>query len=322
MNRKSFMIGALMALVPGVLWGLSGVFGQYLFQQRGMSAEWLVTVRLLISGCLMLAISFAWSKEKTMAIFHNKKDVGRLVIFAIFGMMAVQLTYFVSIDKSNAPTATILQYLFPVLIVLFTALKGRTLPQKREAIAIIMALLGTYLLVTHGNPSTLNITTVALIWGLVSAVAMAFYTVYPGNLQLRWGSPVIVGWAMLLGGIAINFYHPFWKFSGQMDVIAFLMTAFIVIFATFGSFYAYLVSVTMIGPTYASLFACIEPLASAFFSVIGLNLVFNYMDWLGSLLILATMFLLSWKAGQNSDDKKMEVVQEKAVSDDVRQETH
>ena len=35
MNRKSFIIGALMALIPGVLWGLSGVFGQYLFQQRG-----------------------------------------------------------------------------------------------------------------------------------------------------------------------------------------------------------------------------------------------------------------------------------------------
>lgn len=313
MNRKSFIIGALMALIPGVLWGLSGVFGQYLFQQRAMSAEWLVTIRLLISGCLMLAISFTWSREKTMAIFHDKKDVGRLLIFAIFGMMAVQLTYFVSIAKSNAPTATILQYLFPVLIVLFTALGGRKLPQRKEAIAIIMALAGTYLLVTHGNPGTLNITTTALIWGIVSAVAMAFYTIYPSGLQLRWGSPVIVGWSMLLGGIAINFYHPFWKFTGQMDFIAFLMVAFIVLFATFGSFYAYLVSVTMIGPTYASLFACIEPLASAFFSVIGLGLVFNYMDWLGSFLILMTMFLLSWKAGQNAEQKKEKSVEEKTV---------
>ena len=60
----------------------------------------------------------------------------------------------------------------------------------------------------------------------------------------------------------------------------------------------------MIGATYASLFACIEPLASAFFSVIGLNLVFNYMDWIGSFLILATMFLLSWKSlGDNVAEK-------------------
>ena len=304
MNRKSFVIGALMALIPGILWGLSGVFGQYLFQQREISAEWLVTVRLLISGILMLTISFFWSKEKTVAIFHDKKDRKRLILFAIFGMMAVQLTYFVSIAKSNAPTATILQYLFPVLIVIFTAIQSKKLPQKKEAFAIVMALLGTFLLVTHGNPKTLNITTVALIWGLVSAVAMAFYTVYPGSLQLRWGSPVIVGWAMLIGGIVINLYHPFWKFEGQLDLASFLMIVFIVLFATFGSFYAYLVSVTMIGATYASLFACIEPLASAFFSVIGLNLVFNQMDWIGSLLILATMFLLSWKAGGVEEKKE------------------
>lgn len=318
MNRKSFIIGALMALIPGVLWGLSGVFGQYLFQQRGLSAEWLVTTRLLVSGTLMLVISFGWSREKTLAIFHDRRDTVRLLIFAIFGMMAVQLTYFVSIAKSNAPTATILQYLFPSLIVIGTAIKSRHLPVKREALAIVLALVGTFLLVTHGNPNTLNITTEALIWGLVSAVAMAFYTVYPGSLQLRWGSPVIVGWSMLIGGIAINVYHPFWEFTGEMDLAAFLMVAFIVLFATFGAFYLYLVSVTMIGATYASLFACIEPLASAFFSVVGLHLAFNEMDWLGSALIVATMFLISWKAGGGNNTAPAE----NAVSCENSAESH
>ncbi|MBR5318247.1 MAG: EamA family transporter [Peptococcaceae bacterium] len=307
MNRKSFIIGALLALIPGILWGLSGVFGQYLFQQRGISAEWLVTTRLLISGSLMLIISFAVSKEKTLAVFHDKKDTGRLLIFAVFGLMAVQLTYFVAIAKSNAPTATILQYVFPVLIVLYTALRGRKLPTKKEVAAIIMAMVGIFLLVTHGNPNTLNITVEALIWGLSSAVAMAFYTMYPGSLQLRWGSPVIIGWGMLFGGIALNFYHPFWAFTGDIDMTGFLMIAFIILFATFGAFYIYLVSVTMIGATYASLFACIEPLASAFFSVIGLNLVFNSMDWIGSALILITMFLLSRKTDEKVETDEKDI---------------
>ena len=296
MYRKSFMIGAAIALLSGVIWGLSGVFGQYLFQERGLSAEWLVSVRLIVSGAIMLLISFVWDRKKTVAIFHDRKETGKLLIFSVFGMLAVQLTYFVAIAKSNAPTATILQYLFPVIIVFFTIFQSRKLPRKIEVLAVLMALVGTFLLVTHGDPHTLNISTSALIWGLVSAVAMAFYTMYPGELQLRWGSPVIVGWSMLIGGIFMNIYHPFWEFTGSMDLKAFLMVAFIVIFATFGAFYIYLVSVTMIGATYASLFACIEPLASALFSVVGLHLVFNEMDWLGSMLILATMFILSVKA--------------------------
>ena len=298
MDRKTFMLGAFLALLPGVLWGLSGVFGQYLFQQRGISAEWLVTTRLLISGSLMLIISFAGSREKTLAIFKDKTDTRRLVIFAIFGLMAVQLTYFVAIAKSNAPTATILQYVFPVMIVLYTALRSHKLPNAKEVVAVILAMVGIFLLVTHGNPGTLNITVEALIWGLTSAVAMAFYTMYPGNLQKRWGSPVVVGWGMLFGGIALNFYHPFWAFTGDIDLMGLLMIAFIILFATFGAFYIYLVSVSMIGATYASLFACIEPLASAFFSVVGLNLVFNSMDWIGAALIMITMFLLSWKTGE------------------------
>ena len=219
----------------------------------------------------------------------------RLFIFAIFGVMAVQLTYFVAIDKSNAPTATILQYLFPVLIVLFSAARSKKAPSRKEAVAVLLALIGTFLLVTHGNPSTLHITVSAFLWGLSSALAMAFYTVYPGKLQQTYSSPVVVGWGMLLGGLALNCYHPFWAFEGYVDLTAVLMIGFIVLFATFLSFYLYLVSVTIIGATYASLFACVEPLASAFFSVIGLHLQFNTMDWIGATLILTTMVLLSWK---------------------------
>lgn len=102
MNRKSFVAGALLALIPGVLWGLSGVFGQYLFQQRELSAEWLTTVRLLISGSLMLIISFTWSKEKTLAIFQNRRDTMRLFIFAVFWLNGCAADLFCIYRKSNA----------------------------------------------------------------------------------------------------------------------------------------------------------------------------------------------------------------------------
>lgn len=294
-RQKTFFVGAALALIPGVLWGLSGVFGQHLFQHYDINAEWLVTVRLLVSGVLMVCWSFLRIGKNTLSVFSNRGDLLKLLIFAIFGVMAVQLTYFVAIDQSNAPTATILQYLFPVLIVLFSAVRSKKAPSKKEAVAVLLALVGTFLLVTHGNPSTLHITVSALIWGLSSALAMAFYTVYPGKLQQAYTSPVVVGWGMLLGGLALNCYHPFWVFEGYVDATAVLMIGFIVLFATFLSFYLYLVSVTMIGATYASLFACVEPLGSAFFSVVGLNLQFNHMDWIGAAMILTTMLLLSWK---------------------------
>lgn len=295
LQQKTFYLGAALAFIPGVLWGLGGVFGQYLFHYYEINAEWLVTVRLIISGLLLLGWSMLRIGVQTFTIFHHKSDVTKLLIFSVFGVMAVQLTYFVAIDQSNAPTATILQYLFPVLIVLFSAVRSRKAPSRKEGIAVLLALLGTFLLVTHGNPSTLHITVSALLWGIGSAFAMAFYSLYPGALQKQYTSPVVVGWGMLLGGLILNIYHPFWAFEGHVDLLAVLMMIFIVVFSTFLAFYLFLVSVTMIGATHASLFACVEPLASAFFSVIGLHLQFNTIDWIGAGMILATMLLLSWK---------------------------
>ena len=267
-NLKTKLLGALLALIPGILWGISGVFGQYLFQQRGITPQWLVTVRLLVSGCLMLTICLFNNRKMTLIIFRNRQATIKLIIFALFGTMAVQLTYFVSINYSNAPTATILQYLFPILVVAVSAIQQKRLPYFLEIIAVFLAVIGTILLVTHGNLKVLNISSTALIWGLLSAVAMAFYTMYPGKLQKQWGSSIVIGWSMLIGGICLNTLYPFWQFSGNLDIKAVFFIFFIVIFATFISFYLYLVSVTMIGATYASLFACIEPLSSAFFSVL------------------------------------------------------
>ena len=41
-----------MALVGGTCWGFSGCCGQYLFEQKGMEAPWLVAVRLFFAGII------------------------------------------------------------------------------------------------------------------------------------------------------------------------------------------------------------------------------------------------------------------------------
>ena len=49
--------GILMALVAATLWGVSGTCGQFLFQQREVSVEWLMSVRMLAAGTILLVIT-------------------------------------------------------------------------------------------------------------------------------------------------------------------------------------------------------------------------------------------------------------------------
>jgi len=77
------------------------------------------------------------------------------------------------------------------------------------------------------------------------------------------------------------------------DLKACLSTAFIIIFGTLIPFYAYLSAVKIIGGQKTSLLASAEPLSATILAVLWLKVSFSAMDWLGSLCIISTIFLLS-----------------------------
>ena len=108
MNAK--VKGITYALIGGTCWGLSGIVGKLLFDTRGLNAQWLVTARLIIGGFIMLLIAFLQKKEKIFDVWKNKKTACSMLLFAAFGMLACQLTYFLCVQYSNPATATVLQY--------------------------------------------------------------------------------------------------------------------------------------------------------------------------------------------------------------------
>jgi len=291
-NFKQYK-GFLLALMAAMMWGISGTCVQFLFQHRNINTEWLVTVRMLISGVLLLSFSQSQMNTDVWLIWKNKKDVGAIVVFSIFGMLAAQYTYFAAIQYSNAATATILQYIGPVIIVAYLTIRRRKLPSAVEGIAIVFTLAGTFLIVTHGSFRSLSLSAPALFWGIISAFALAAYTLLPLNLIKKYNSSVITGWALLLGGITFSFVHAPWKIQGHFDVVAMLLITFVVLFGSLVAFSIFMISVKIIGPTNASLLSCTEPLSSAVLAVVWLNVSFGIYDWLGSALILTTIVLLA-----------------------------
>ncbi|WP_160139901.1 DMT family transporter [Chryseobacterium sp. c4a] len=287
--------GFCLAVMAALFWGVSGTFAQFLFQQRGINIEWMITIRLLVSGFFLLIFAKFGEKADLFEIWKDKKDAVQLVIFSITGMLAVQYTYFAAIKHSNAATATVLQYAGPVIIAVYLAFKNKRLPVVLEIIAIIMAVLGTVLLVTHGDISSLSISGIALFFGLASAVALAVYTLQPVKLMSKYKSSLVIGWGMLCGGIVFSFVKAPWDIQGSWDIQALGYTVFIVIFGTLIAFYAYLSAVQIIGGQKTSLLASMEPLSATILAVLWLNVPYSTVDWIGSFFIISTVFLLSIK---------------------------
>ncbi|SDN40596.1 DMT family transporter [Bacillus sp. OK048] len=285
--------GILLVLIAATSWGVSGTVAQYLFHQQGFSSSWLVVIRLLLAGTGLLIFSHTVGKQNIWRIWKNKQDLFLLIVFGIFGMLGVQYTFFAAIEQGNAATATVLQYLAPVMIALYLCFHARTLPVKHELIAIVLALGGTFLLVTKGNIHTLAISGPAFGWGILSAFALAFYTLYPVSLLSKWGTALTVGWGMMIGGVGLSFIHPPWKFQGHWSLTSFTAVTFVVIVGTLIAFLCFMESLKYIKASEASLLACIEPLSAAFLAVVWLHVSFSPIEWLGALSIIATIFILA-----------------------------
>ena len=278
--------GMLNVLIAAVLWGSSGVCAQYIMEQSQMSSQFLTMTRLIFAGLILLTLSFVHG-DKIFSIINNHKDAISLLIFSVVGALTVQLTFLLTIEKSNAATATVLQFLSPTIIVAWFSLVRKSRPGILVFCAILTSLIGTFLLVTHGNPTSLSISPAALFWGIASAFAAAFYTTYPSTLIARYGTLPVVGGLILL---------PFYARQGTNFVVnGSLILAFfyLVVIGTSLTFSLYLKGAQLIGGPKASILSCAEPLSSALLSLLLLGITFTLPDWLGTLLILSSVILIS-----------------------------
>lgn len=297
--------GMLYVLIASVLWGTSGVCAQYLMEELHLPAGWLTMSRLLFSGIILLALGVLQG-QPVFSMFQEKKEAVSLFIFSLCGTLTVQLTFLVTIEKSNAATGTVLQFLSPTVIVTWFALTRKKLPGPFVCAAILTSLAGTFLLVTHGNPTSLSISPAALIWGIASAFAAAFYSTYSSGLIARHGTLPVVGWSMFLAGLMLA---PFYLAQTQdIKITGFGIFAFLylIIVGTAVNFSLYLKGASLIGGQKASILSCAEPLTSAVLSLLLLGIIFTLPDWLGTLLIVSSVLLIAMDSRGKLHHRKAE----------------
>lgn len=289
-------VGILYTLSGGICWGLSGCFGQYLFQSKGITADWLVTMRLVIAGSILVLLGLCIQKKALCNIWQKPRNRKRLVLFALAGVLVSQFTYFSAVQYSNAGTATVLQSLSSVMILVIVCLREKRLPRRLETGAMICALLGVFLLSIHGDIHSMTLTQMALIFGLASAVGAVAYTVLSGNLLREYGVYAVVGFAMLVAGaVMVVFVRP-WRFVIAWDMQLVLALGGVAILGTAVAYSLFLKGVSIIGPFLGSLLGTVEPITAVIISLVFLKEPFAWMDMIGFALILGTVCVLSLKS--------------------------
>lgn len=307
--RRRFWRGVIAALVGGAMWGFSGTCAQYLYQHYEIDPLFITWVRMLGSGILFLILLASAQRGKLRAIAGDCRELGRLALFGIAGLFLCQFTYTTSINATNAGTATVLQSLNTVFILAATCLMMRRAPRAMELGGLALALIATWLIATKGNLTALMIPPAGLAWGLINAASCTFYIMYPKHLFARWGSLPVTGIGMLIGGIAAV---AIWGLGGlwgappvvpQLGLDGVLVLAAIVVVGTLAAFGLYLHGVSIVGSVKGGLLGTTEPASAMVFAALWLGTMFTWADWIGLVLMVAMIFLVTLSGSKEAGDR-------------------
>ena len=290
MNKN--LKGTIMVLMAGIAWGISGISGQYLMA-HGMNINLLTSVRLIVPGLLLTAMAVISQPQHFFRAIKQPKVLGGIAVFAIIGLLMNQYAYLMAIHYTNAGTATVLQYVAPIIILAYVSLKNKQLPTLSEFFAIILAVLGTFIIATHGRLDGLAITPCGFAWGLFSAVTYSFYIILPAKLIREYGSFTVIGLGMLMGGVVFPIVTRSWQYPLVLTSGNWLAIFGIIIIGTVFAYTFFLKGTMIIGAVKGSLLAAIEPVSSVFFSVTIMHEIFYPMDFVGMIFIVGAVLLIS-----------------------------
>ena len=292
METKLKLRGMLLASLASSFWAISGISGEILFKQFNFSSDWLVSTRTLMSGILLFMIVIFIEKKSILRPLKNKRDSMGIILFGVAGMYLVQYTYFKTIELSNVSFATILQFTAPFFIFIYESIKNRKLPSISTVTLLFMTILGVVFIATKGNFSNLSVSLEALLFGLVSAIMIAFYSTYPKKLLKKYGSITVVGWGMIIGSVISNIIHPIWEIQDDINTKSIIQVIIVVILGTSIAYLIYIASLNYISSSLAGILTTFEPVLAAVLSVVIFGLKFSIIELIGFVLVFVSIFVL------------------------------
>lgn len=264
--------GLIFGLVASLTFATSGAFLKPLLES-GWSPAAAVTVRAGIAALVLLPFALLSLRGRWSTVWQAR---WRILGMGLVGVAATQLAYFASLQRIPVSTALLIEYLAPVLLVVFVWVTTRRAPRAVVIVGSVVAMGGLALVI---GPGAIGATDgLGLMFAGLAAVGCAGYYIIAARPSQGLPPVAFAAAGLLLGSITLGIV-------GLIGIVPFTADADPV--ALFGAevpWWAPLVFVAIIGTAvaYASSIAASEMLGSRLMSFVGLlEVVFaSVLAWL------------------------------------------
>ncbi len=278
LKTKSTFLGGLAVLVAAALWGCIGIFSRDLFN-NGFSEVQTVAVRAVFTVVIMFVVILI--KEPALLRIRFK-DIWLFLGTGICSFLFFNICYMTSICENSLSVACILMYTSPFWVLLLSSPVFGEKITVVKSVAVTICFGGSALLCFT---SGLKWTEKGLLFGLLSGLGYALYSIFGKLAVKRYHSFTITFYTFLFAAIAAV------PISNPTELVSLLSVPhniwysfLIALVNTILPYLLYTYGLSKISAGKAAVIAIIEPVVAA---VIGHFIFQEYIGTLGCIGIVA-----------------------------------
>jgi drug/metabolite transporter (DMT)-like permease len=259
-------LGYGLVLVAAVLFGLNGGVSR-VAMGSALTPETFTTLR--ITGAMLVFVVYAACFRRSA--LRRPRGTALLLVMALglVGVAALQLTYNVAITRLPLGIALLIEYLAPVLVVLWVRFVRREPVHPRMWLAVALALGG--LAVVSRVWNGLDFDGLGVVMALLAAVSFAAYFLLAEH-NVGFDDPMrVILWAFVVAAVVMNIIQPIWtvpeiggrtSMLGRLDewsAAPWLVVAWVVALGTVTPFFLEVLALRHLAATIVTVVAMLEP---------------------------------------------------------------
>jgi drug/metabolite transporter (DMT)-like permease len=288
MPARSTRLGYLLAAAAAAMWALNGSLARFLLDD-GISALRLAQLRSVLSW-LFLMVALLTVRPALLRI--RREDVPRMAFLGIAGLAGVSATYFLAIDRLEIGVALTIQYLGPLLILLWLRVFHRRRLRRGLWGAAALSVVGSFFVVRAYEAGALDVLGVAAAFG--AAVTYATYLVASERAGRRYEPVTTLVWGFGFASLFWAAVQPVWWFPldrfESVDNLALGLGVAIV--GTLAPFACIVAAVRHIPASRAAVVATLEPVMGAVIAYLIHGEALAAPQIVGGLLVVAAVIWL------------------------------
>lgn len=263
--------------------------------RAGIDPALLTTLRT--TGSALLFLAFAVVADRTALRLPRGRELAALVLLGVVGVAGVQWTYNIAIDRIPVGMALLLEYLAPVLVVLWARFVQKQQVRRTMWIAVAMTLTGLALVAQIAEGLAFD--GLGMLAGLGAAVCFAVYFLV-GEHGVREADPIrVVVWAFTFAALAMNLVRPVWHVEGlsapanllgaldAYEVPLWLVVGWVILLGTLAPFFMELSALQYLPATVVTVVATLEPVGASALGWVWFGESLDAVQVLGGLLVVA-----------------------------------